>query len=739
MGDRPVKALQTLVQRAFSAGEMAPGLGGRADLVQYQQGLSTCRNFLVKRQGGVANRPGTAYVATAKDSATSVHIRPFYFPAADESYLIEVGEEFFRFHHNGEPVTVSGVAAWSNVTAYVVGDLVVSGGTNYYCILAHTNHIPPNGTYWYALTGSVYEIPTPYAVNDFHGTNRVGWKQSGSVITLTHLDYPPMELVYGGSGTAWTLRTIATAPATATPTGLDVTQGTPGPGPRVRAYVITAIDATTLEESLPCAPFICTGCPVDPTVDDPNVATWDAGTNILEHRVYCDPFENGTFGYIGTATDQDVFSDTGLAPDFLVTPPIARVLFDAPLAYPGVSVTYQQRRIFGGTHTDREKVYASRTGYPNNFGIHSPIQDDDAVTWKTSSDRLQPIVHMVGLKPLVILTDQGEWTAKGDETGVITPTAQGLEQHSYVGAAFVPPVLIGNILVFLQARATVLRELLWNQDVQGLTGRDLTTLSTHLFEGHTIDAIDYAHIPDSIVWCVRDDGALLGLTYQRDQEVLAWHRHDTYHGEFEDVCVLPEADEDAVYVVVARQVNGSTVRYIERLHTRFFDDLEDAFLLDCGITKDGASSTSVTGLGHLANETVYALADGVKRGPFTVSGGAITLPVAAELVHVGLRITAELETLRLDVAGASLREKRKRVQAVTLLVNKSASGFSLGPDEDHLFIHRRERWDTATSSTGAMEMNLTDRFGSEGQVFLRHTDPTPLEILSIIPSFEVGG
>jgi len=730
-------ALNDLVLRAFGSGEIAPELYARADLAQYQAGARTIRNFQVQRQGGVCNRAGTKFVAEAKTTGKTF-LFAFHFPAADASYLIEAGDSYFRFHHNGAPVTVSGVVAWSGATAYVVGDLASAAGVNYYAIQAGTNHAVSDTAYWYPLTGTIYEIPHPYPAGAFEDPAPLCWAQSGSLITLTHGNYAPKELVYGGSGTAWVLRAITTAPAIAAPTALVLT-GTVV-GAEVRSYVATAVLPETHEESLASTATALTANKAMPTPAAPINIAFTPASGALEHRVYCDVLGNSVYGYIGTTVAAS-FNDTGIAPDFLETPPQARVLFTTTNNYPVVSVVHQQRRIFGGTGTDREKVYASRTGQRSNFSLHSPLQDDDAVTWKLASNRLQPVMHLVGMSDLLVLTDQGAWLVHGDADGVLTPTGQNLEQIGYIGSSFLPPVVVGASIVYVQARKAYVRELtLASQPQAGYGGRDLTALAVHLFKGHTIQSMDYAYNPDSIVWCVRDDGTLLGCTYLRAEEVLAWHRHDTLHGLFERVCVLAENTEDAVYVVVKRTIDGSTVRYIERLAAREDATIALSFFLDCGITKNSASSVAVPGLSHLEGETVFALADGLVQGPFTVVSGAITLTTAAATVHVGLLITAQLETLALDVGGTSIRGRRKRVQGITALVTGAVRGFYAGPDASHLIRTRPEAWQSATGiEAGAFETNLTAAFTSEGRTVIQHTDPTPLTILGLIPQFEIGG
>src|SRR5262245_55111460 len=153
---------QPIIQRSFAAGELAPALHARADQAKYVSGLKKCQNFIVRREGGVSVRPGTRFVGACKDNGTGKRLMRYTSEPPGSSVLIEIGAGYLRFFLNGGPVTVAGVPAWSGVTAYVPGDLVLQGGVNYYCHTANTNQVPPNAGFWYALTGNLYEIPTPY-------------------------------------------------------------------------------------------------------------------------------------------------------------------------------------------------------------------------------------------------------------------------------------------------------------------------------------------------------------------------------------------------------------------------------------------------------------------------------------------------------------------------------------------------------------------------------------------------
>lgn len=586
-------------QRTFAAGEISPTYYGGADQNRYQAALATCRNFIIMRNGGTTLRGGTRFIAEVKDSTTKTYLLKFIFNDTD-TYVIEAGANYFRFYRQGGQVVGSSFTAWSSLTAYNVGDMVSHSGTNYYCILGNTNQSPPNATYWYPLTGDIIEIPTPYAAADIPLLKSV---QSGDVVTLTHPSYPIHQL--NRLAGTWTLTSFSTAPWASAPTGVSATPGAAGTlNPK---YVVTAVKATTYEETDGSTAATCTSS-ATPTQAAPNVISWSAVTGAVEYNVYCDGGDgNGIYGFIGF-TPNTTFNDIGFVPDASVTPPSSRTLFNATGDYPKTSTYYQQRQLFAGSANNPQQVDASRTGAFPNFGISSPIQDDDAIEFGVAGRRVNEVRHMIDTGKLVLLTSTGEFLVEGDSDGVLRPTAINLKQQTYYGAADIIPVLIGATIVYVQARGSMLRDLAL--DPQSITGQydgqDLTRFATHLFEGHTITRLDYAQIPHSILWALRDDGTLLGCTYIKEDGIFGWHRHDTLNGVFEDVVTVPEVatpptpwalgiEEDAVYVIANRTINGSTKRYVERLASNFFNDYRlDAYFLDASLTYDGINLTATT-------------------------------------------------------------------------------------------------------------------------------------------------
>ncbi len=729
-------APETIVIRSYAGGELTPSLYARADLAKYQIGLKTCRNFLVQRHGGAANRPGTRLVERCKTDDFDITLARYVSEIPEESVLIEFGELYFRFYQQGAIVELAGVAAYNGATAYEIGDIVVSGGTNYYAIAATTGNAPPNATFWYAMPGDVLEIPHP-----FTDPRQTHWVQSGRIITFTHRDFPPHDLVHF-SLTRWAIVELDTAPKVTPPQNPVLTVG--AAGARAMGYVITAAHPVTFEESEPSAQVINAAC-ADPSHQAPNVLSWDVlltppvtGDPSPEYYVYCDADGNGTYGFIGVATGAATFNDPGITPDYTRTPPQPQTKFAASGEYPQTCAYHQQRRWFGHSEDVPDAIFASKTGYPDNFDISSPLQDDDAITARIAGNNHHAVRRLIALKNLLVMTDGGEWRLVGPDNGIVTPNSIDFDQETYVGIARdVAPIIIGNSIIYLQARQSIIRDLSFNQEVEGLAGKDLTVYATHLFEGRTIRSIDYAQVPESVVWAVRSDGSLLGLTYVKEQDVMAWHRHDTNNGDFECVCVVPEPGEDGVYFIVER--NGH--RYIEQLASRSVLTFDvDAFFVDSGLSYSGAPTQTFGGLSHLEGMTVRAVGDGVDLGTFVVSGGNVTIPVAASNVHIGLPIVADFETMDLDVPSNAVRTQQQRQQHIHVIISASNREFSAGPDVDHLTRYVRSAFDdTDKAFTGQIEMSVGARWKKPTSVFIRQDKALPLTILGVAPATEIGG
>ncbi len=514
--------MSNLSVRSFSRGEIAPALHARSDLQTYEVSLRQCRNWVVMRQGGATKRPGTEFLTRTKAATKKVRLIPFVFNVRDgNTFVLEFGDGYVRFIQNGA--------------------VVVSSGT------------------------TPYEIVSPYAEAALPDLQYV---QSGDVVTIAHPDYPPYELKRFGQ-TNWTLTPIVFGPDIAPPTGLtvgDLFGTTPDTTETTGSvqYAVTAISATG-DESLAAI----TGWSDHKPTSVYAQRVQGTATGAVTYNVYRRDGATKVYGFIGSAIGETVdFEDYAITPDPTIQPPEEKVLFAAEDDYPSSVAYYQQRLVFANSNNAPDTVWASRTGHYHNFNVSATLQDDDAITFRLVSGEVNAVRQMFDLGRLVIATEGAATIIDGDGNGVLTPISINPRTISYDGMSVLRPIKAGPRVLFVQAMGSAIREL--RSDTQSgsisLVGGDVTLWSSHLVDGFSITDWAWQQEPMHIVWCVRSDGTMLGLTYIPEQDMLAWHRHDTL-GFIENVCVVPEGRSHWLYLVVRRRINGSYRRYIERMTT----------------------------------------------------------------------------------------------------------------------------------------------------------------------------
>jgi hypothetical protein len=263
----------------------------------------------------------------------------------------------------------------------------------------------------------------------------------------------------------------------------------------------------------------------------------------------------------------------------------------------------------------------------------------------------------------------------------------------------------------------------------------------------------YQQEPNQIIYAVRGDGELIGLTYQREQQVTAWHRH-VFGGVFgsgkaicESVAVIPTDDtEYEVYVIIKRTINGATKRYIEVLNTFDFTTTDNTTFnfLDSQLSYSGSSTTTLSGLSHLEGQTVSILADGATHPDKVVSSGAITLDRAVTKAKVGLSYSSILQTMRLDAGSqnGTSQGKTKRIYEITIRLFESVGvevGESLTNMERIPFRTSADPMDQGIPPfTGDKAVEFRGNYDTDGFIFVRQTQPLPLTILSLYPELQTN-
>ncbi|HTF69151.1 MAG TPA: hypothetical protein VK638_41375 [Edaphobacter sp.] len=768
--------------RSFAGGEISPSMFGRIDDSKLQTGAATMRNFIASPQGPTEKRPGFAYVNSTKNNGVA-RLIPFTFNI-DQTMVIELGIQYIRFHTQGQTLMNGGVP-YEISSPYLAADLfdIHYVQSSDVMTLVHPSYAPMElrrmgATNWTLAAISFGTTIAPPATVSV--TASPGYLAQIANISLAN----PAVITTAASHTlslgdgifiSGLTAVIGGAPADLSgfylvnlvPTDtsgnlilnelevmnysgnvLDASGWDSFSGPATiqfgtkifdinNTYAVSAINQNSVDESI-LSSEVSAICNLN-VAGSFNTITWSAVPGALRYNVY--KLKNGLFGFIGV-TPALQFVDNNIAPDFSITPPNVDGLFTGANNFPGAVSYFEQRRCFAGSNNNPQNVWMSNSGTESTFTYSLPIQSSDRISFRVASRDTNQIRQIIPLTQMVLLTSAGEFAVNSGSNDALTPSNIWCRQQSYVGSSNVQPTIINNSLVYCAARGGHVRELGYSWQSNGFVTGDLSMRAIQLFDGLTIVDQAFMKAPRQIVWFVSSNGNLLGLTYVPEEQIGAWHRHDT-DGIFESITVVAEGNEDRLYAVIQRTVNGNTVRYVERMASKLITTLEDYLFVDAGSTYSGPPATTISGLTWLEGKTVAVLADGAVQNRKVVTGGSITLDHPASKVQVGLPYQSDLQTvpLTLQIEGFG-QGRQKNVNKIWVRVIQS-SGIFAGPDADHLTEAKQRTIETYGSppnlQNSVIELVITPSWNTEGQVFIRQDNPLPLTVVGLTIEVAIGG
>lgn len=679
---------QNIIQSSFATGELSPTLLARVDLTKYHTGCAVMRNFFVDYRSGTSTRPGTKFCNQAYKSATPVRVIPFQ-TSALTPYIIEFGDHYARFFSFGAPVLESSFAVSAASQAspcqitvtgnnFAVGDWIyltgiggmaplnsrafflVTAVSGALVTLADTTGIPINSVGFPAYTSGgtaqrIYTIASPYAAADLALLKYV---QVTNTMYITHPSYPPTTLIFSAP-TSWSFVTMSFGTTISAPTGLSAS-ATTGTGAYF-SYIVTAVDNNG-QESLPSTALAVNNVVNILSTQGTISLSWSAVPGAVSYNVYRTTVSTAgavpsgsAYGFQQSVTGTQ-FADSNVEPDFSQGIPVAHNPFTGT-NYPATCCFFQQRLYFGGSNAFPQTFWASQPGLYTNFNVSDPTQPDDELEDTLVSRQVNLIKNMIPMPGgLVMFTAQGAWQLSSGgglaSTSAVTPLNATAQTQTYNGSSDLPPIPINWAVLYPQLDGAVI-ELNYNIYAAIYTGQDISVLSNHLFFGYTLKEWAYAQKPFKVIWTIRNDGAMLSLTYVKEQEMVGWARHDTY-GKFMSVATVLENQYDATYVVAQRFINGFTNQYIERLDDRvvFPYGAEDAWCVDCGLkttlsTPSANLAVSSSAQGSTATLTANAAVFGSAQvgDVVRVDGGIISLTTILTSQVVQGLVTQALTTV----------------------------------------------------------------------------------------------
>lgn len=534
----------------------------------------------------------------------------------------------------------------------------------------------------------IFRVGTPYNGAEL---DELDYEQSSDVMYLAHIDHAPHKLLRYAHDN-WQFVQVMFGPTIAEPTGLNATATTPNVDadnegaayfPQPAAYVVTALNEATGQESRASNSAPATN---DLTLKrNYNSLTWTAVTGATSYQVYrADNQLN--YGYIGTTTETS-FRDDNIGPDLTRGPPAGANPFDVAGNWPSTVAFNEQRLLWARTKNSPNAIFGSKAGQANyeNMDTASPLRDSDAFSFAIVAGRVNAVNQMVSVSKLLALSSDSIFNISGGGDAGITPTQIVSRRQIGRGSSRLNPLVVDNVVFYKPSTGSSVRALNYSFESDGFKSDDLSIFSPHFFEGFSIKAWAYAQEPNSLIWAVRNDGKLLCFTWEQEQQVWGWTLCET-DGEVDSICSISENGEDRVYMTVWRVVQGVRRLYIERMAASRWPSIEESCFVDCGVTYEFDTPTAIlTNLWHLEGRSVIALSDGNVVEGLTVSNGQVVLPNAATLVTVGLPYEALIETLPLSFGadGTNIGKRQHLGEVVIRVVN--TRGLLAGPNEKNLF------------------------------------------------------
>lgn len=518
---------QYVMKNNFSAGELAPVLYTRTDIQQYNNGAKTLKNVIPLVEGGVRKRPGTKFIG---EQPNSVRLIPFVVNSAN-TFILELEANLIKVINPLDMTTVTSLAA--PYTAEQIND-VQFVQYRYEMYMTHSE-VP------------VYRFRSS---EDFSNWEFVQFEFAHPPLDSDNARSPfrkgkPSEKDLGKQVTfsASIISTWNSATSYVANDEVKVTyKVSVWPSKTVTEYYKAILGSTGKDPRTEPTYWEKISTSGNDVFSADDIGSYiDVNGGIIKINRFIDI--NTVGGEVVKKLDSDI---EAIERSWLITPQA----FNVANGYPRCCTYYKQRLVIANTKKAPNKIWFSAVGGNGNF--LETTDDGDAFSIVSASGLSNSILFLEAQRGIVCLTSGGEYMVDSD--GVLTPTTANINEHSAYGAYPVTrPKRVGNELLFVQRGGERLRALTYRYEVDGLVSPEISSLSSHIGEIHQgINEISYQQEPESIVWCVLGDGKVASITFNRDQEVLAWAQHD-FGGGVMSICSIPTLlGSDRTFILIKR-------------------------------------------------------------------------------------------------------------------------------------------------------------------------------------------
>nr|DAK41529.1 MAG TPA: stabilization protein [Caudoviricetes sp.] len=755
-------------QLAFTTGEVSPDVSSRFDLEQYKSALLEAENVVIRPYGAVAKRQGSQYMGQVKYSDKPTRLFEFT-TNTNNSFMLEFGDKYIRVWNYG---VYTGVEFATPFDSDILFDLncIQSGDVMFIC----SGKYPIQTLSRYSDTDwrmSAYKL-TEQPYDEINTDNGHTLTVNGDTITSTK-DLFTQDMVGSVAQIAYYIEAVHT---TQSGGAVEKKYGVGRFSKRENA-VYNNIDynverfSTDVELSWKFTTHGTWEGTVKIQISNNDGQTWKDYRTYTSNKDYnvtdSGKIEAGArLKYISDIKSGSVNCDLSILPFMqygvveivsVENSKTAKVnilngikegepshkwklgSWNRGNGYPKLCTFYQDRFVVAATNKKPNYIWMSRTGDYPNFGVEKvegTITDDSAITLPVINRKMCEIRHLVPANDLIILTSGNEWIVSGDKT--ITPTNCNLKTQTQRGALSCEPQFIGNRCVFVQERGGTVRDMGYSYESDNYTGQDLTLFVKTRVRGYLTITSAYAQDPDSIIYYIRNDGEINCLTYIPEQKVYGWS-HFVTNGKYLYCESVSEGEQDSIYILVERTLQGKKVKCIERMVPLYSDDVN--VFLDCYVEFKSSNAIDSINIPHLSGQTVQVVIDDNQQPDVVVPhDGLLQLNVSGSNIKIGLPFTSKIRvpSVEMQMQDGTLQGRVATVSRVVLRVHKSFGG-KIGRTFDRMDDITLPPDKLFTGDKPVILPKMGVNYSTDTSICIKHNDPFPFNLLSITRIVEIGG
>lgn len=755
-------------QLAFTTGEVSPDVSSRFDLEQYKSALLEAENVIIRPYGAVAKRQGSQYVGQVKYSDKPTRLFEFT-TNTNNSFMLEFGDKYIRVWNYG---VYTGVEFATPFDSDILFDLncIQSGDVMFIC----SGKYPIQTLSRYSDTDwrmSAYKL-TEQPYDEINTDNGHTLTVNGDTITSTK-DLFTQDMVGSVVQIAHYIEAVHTSKSGE---AVEKKYGV-GRFSKHEKTVYNNIDynverfSTDVELSWKFTTHGTWEGTVKIQISNNDGQTWKDYRTYTSKSDYnvtdSGKIEAGArLKYISDIQKGSVNCDLSILPFMqygvveivsVENSKTAKVnilngikegesshqwklgSWNRGNGYPKLCTFYQDRFVVAATNKKPNYIWMSRTGDYPNFGVEKvegTITDDSAITLPVINRKMCEIRHLVPANDLIILTSGNEWIVSGDKT--ITPTNCNLKTQTQRGALSCEPQFIGNRCVFVQERGGTVRDMGYSYESDNYTGQDLTLFVKTRVRGYLTITSAYAQDPDSIIYYIRNDGEINCLTYIPEQKVYGWS-HFVTNGKYLYCESVSEGEQDSLYILVERTLQGKKVKCIERMVPLYSDDVN--VFLDCYVEFKSSNAIDSINIPHLSGQTVQVVIDDNQQPDVVIpDDGLLQLNVSGSNIKIGLPFTSKIRvpSVEMQMQDGTLQGRVATVSRVVLRVHKSFGG-KIGRTFDRMDDITLPPDKLFTGDKPVILPKMGVNYSTDTSICIKHNDPFPFNLLSITRIVEIGG